>query len=175
MTDELAMATPRRDDEMARLLLARAAEAHRLAAWVLRDPVGAEDAVQEAALIAWNRRGSLRSAESAGIWFNRIVVNVCRDELRRRARRHTLTACEPVVDSGTEQRAQRDELGRAIAQLTADQQIVLGLRFGRDLTVPQIAAETGVPEGTVKSRLHHSLEHLRAALAAEHRAEEKSR
>jgi DNA-directed RNA polymerase specialized sigma24 family protein len=59
--------------------------------------------------------------------------------------------------------------------LTADQQVVLGLRFGRDLTVPQIAAETGVPEGTVKSRLHHSLEHLRAALAAEHRAEEKSR
>jgi DNA-directed RNA polymerase specialized sigma24 family protein len=92
MTDELAMATPSRDDEMARLLLARAAEAHRLAAWVLRDPVGAEDAVQEAALIAWNRRGSLRNAESAGTWFNRIVVNVCRDELRRRARRHTLTA-----------------------------------------------------------------------------------
>ena len=175
MTDELAMATPSRDDEMARLLLARAAEAHRLAAWVLRDPVGAEDAVQEAALIAWNRRGSLRNAESAGTWFNRIVVNVCRDELRRRARRHTLTACEPAVDSGAEQRAQRDELGRAIAQLTAGQQVVLGLRFGRDLTVPQIAAETGVPEGTVKSRLHHSLEHLRAALAAEHRAEEKSR
>ena len=175
MTDELAMATPSRDDEMARLLLARAAEAHRLAAWVLRDPVGAEDAVQEAALIAWNRRGSLRNAESAGTWFNRIVVNVCRDELRRRARTHTLTACEPVVDSGAEQRAQRDELGRAIVKLSADQQVVLGLRFGRDLTVPQIAAETGVPEGTVKSRLHHSLEHLRAALAAEHRAEEKSR
>ncbi len=175
MTDELAMATPSRDDEVAHLLLAHAAEAHRLAAWVLRGPVGAEDAVQEAALIAWNRRGRLRNADSAGTWFNRIVVNVCCDELRRRARRHTLTACEPVVDFGSERLAQRDELGRAIAQLTADQQVVLGLRFGRDLTVPQIAAETGVPEGTVKSRLHHSLEHLRAALAAEHRAEEKSR
>jgi RNA polymerase sigma-70 factor (ECF subfamily) len=174
MTDEIAMARPSRDDEVARLLLARAAEAHRLAAWVLRDPVGAEDAVQEAALIAWNRRGSLRNAESAATWFNRIVVNVCRDELRRRARRHTLTASELVVDSGSERRAQRDELGRAVARLTEDQQVVLGLRFGRDLTVPQIAAETGVPEGTVKSRLHHSLEQLRSALAAEHRAEERS-
>lgn len=66
------------DDEIAELLMARAAEAHRLAAWILRDPVGAEDAVQEAALIAWNRRGDLRRAESAGSWFNRIVVNVCR-------------------------------------------------------------------------------------------------
>src|ERR1035437_9622429 len=98
MTDEIAMARPSRDDEVARLLLARAAEAYRLAAWVLRDPVGAEDAVQEAALIAWNPRGSLRNAESAATWFNRIVVNVCRDELRPRARRHTLTASELVVD-----------------------------------------------------------------------------
>jgi RNA polymerase sigma-70 factor (ECF subfamily) len=163
------------DDDIADLLMARAAEAHRLAAWILRDPVGAEDAVQEAALIAWNRRGDLRRIESAGSWFNRIVVNVCRDELRRRARKRDLPAIEPVSDSGSDQFAERDELGRAIARLKPDQQVVLGLRFGRDLTVPQIAAETGVSEGTVKSRLHHSLEQLRAALAAEHRAEEHNR
>jgi RNA polymerase sigma-70 factor (ECF subfamily) len=175
MIDEATMEQRRDDDDVAELLLARAAQAHRLAAWILRDPIGAEDAVQEAALIAWNRRGSLRNAESADSWFNRIVVNVCRDELRRRARKPGLPAFEAVVDSGSDRLAQRDELGRAIARLTPDQQVVLGLRFGRDMTVPQIAAETGLPEGTVKSRLHHSLEHLRAALAAEHRAEEQNR
>lgn len=160
------------DDQVADLLLARAAEAHRLAAWILRDPVGAEDAVQQAALIAWNRRGSLRKAESAGSWFNHIVVNVCRDELRRRARRRDLPVIEPIAQADTERYAEREELGRAIARLTPDQQIVLGLRFGRDMTVPQIAAETGLAEGTVKSRLHHSLDQLRAAMAAEHRSEE---
>ena len=175
MVDGITMTRRGNDDEVAGLLLARAAEAHRLAAWVLRDPVGAEDAVQEAALIAWNRRASLRNAESAEGWFNRIVVNVCRDELRRRARKRDLPAFEPIADSGSDRLAQRDELGRAIARLTPDQQVVLGLRFGRDLTVPQIAAEIGLPEGTVKSRLHHSLEQLRAALAAEHRAEEQTR
>jgi DNA-directed RNA polymerase specialized sigma24 family protein len=41
--------------------------------------------------------------------------------------------------------------------------------------VPQIAAYTGLAEGTVKSRLHHSLEHVRSALAAERRAEEPRR
>jgi RNA polymerase sigma-70 factor (ECF subfamily) len=175
MIDEVTTMRRSRDDEVAQLLLARAAEAHRLAAWILRDPVGAEDAIQEAALIAWNRRGSLRNADSAEGWFNRIVVNVCRDELRRRARKRDLPAIEPTVDSGSDRLAERDELGRAIAWLTPDQQVVLGLRFGRDLTVPQIAAETGLPEGTVKSRLHHSLEQLRAALAAEHRAEAQDR
>jgi RNA polymerase sigma-70 factor (ECF subfamily) len=175
MTNEVAMMARSRDDEIADLLLGRAAEAHRLAAWILRDPVGAEDAVQDAALIAWNRRGSLRDAASADGWFSRIVVNVCRDELRRRARKRDLPTTELLTDPGSDRIAERDELGRAISKLTPDQQVVLGLRFGRDLTVPQIAAETGLPEGTVKSRLHHSLENLRATLAAEQRAAEANR
>jgi RNA polymerase sigma-70 factor (ECF subfamily) len=175
MNNEVAMMARSRDDEIADLLLGRAAEAHRLAAWILRDPVGAEDAVQDAALIAWNRRGSLRDAASADGWFSRIVVNVCRDELRRRARKRDLPTTELLTDPGSDRIAERDELGRAISKLTPDQQVVLGLRFGRDLTVPQIAAETGLPEGTVKSRLHHSLENLRASLAAEQRAAEVNR
>jgi len=175
MTNEVATMVRSRDDEIADLLLGRAAEAHRLAAWILRDPVGAEDAVQDAALIAWNRRASLRDGAAAEGWFSRIVVNVCRDELRRRARKRDLPDLQPVVEPATDQIADRDELGRAISKLTPDEQVVLGLRFGRDLTVPQISAETGLPEGTVKSRLHHSLEHLRAALAAEQRAEERNR
>ena len=172
MANEVATMVRSRDDEIADLLLRRAAEAHRLAAWILRDPVGAEDAVQEAALIAWNRRASLRDGAAAEGWFSRIVVNVCRDELRRRARKRDLPAVEPVVGLGTARVSDRDELGRAISRLTPDQQVVLGLRFGRDLTVPQIAAETGLPEGTVKSRLHHSLEYLRASLEAEERTAE---
>ena len=172
--DAMALQLPA-DDAVANLLMARAAEAHRLAAWILRDPVGAEDVVQEAALIAWNRRSSLRDPAAAGAWFNRIVVNVCRDELRRRARWRELPSSESSEAAASERLAERDEIGRAVARLTPDEQIVLGLRFGRDLTVPQIAAQTGLPEGTVKSRLHHSLDHLRSALAAERRAEESHR
>jgi RNA polymerase sigma factor (sigma-70 family) len=163
------------DDLIAQTLLTHAAEAHRLAAWILRDPVGAEDAVQEAALVAWNKRASLRDPDSAEGWFSRIVVNVCRDELRRRARKRDLPALEGAADSNAERLAERDELGRAVARLTPDQQLVLGLRYGRDLTVPQIAAQTGISEGTVKSRLHYSLEQLRAALDAERRVQEQTR
>jgi DNA-directed RNA polymerase specialized sigma24 family protein len=55
-----------------------------------------------------------------------------------------------------------------------DEQLLLALRFGRDLTVPAIAAATRMREGTVKSRLHSALEHLRAALEAERRAERRA-
>jgi DNA-directed RNA polymerase specialized sigma24 family protein len=41
------------------------------------------------------------------------------------------------------------------------------------MTLPQIAAQLDLPEGTVKSRLHHTLEHVRAALDAERRAKEQ--
>ncbi len=164
------------DDDIADLLVSRTPEAHRLAAWILRDPLAAEDAVQEAALAAWHGRKKLRHADNPAGWFTTIVVNVCRDELRRRSRRQSLRApVETMVVESSDRLAIREEIGRAIARLTADEQLVIGLRFGRDLTVPQIAAQTGLAEGTVKSRLHHSLEYLRSALAAERRVEEPGR
>jgi RNA polymerase sigma-70 factor (ECF subfamily) len=161
------------DDDIANLLVSRTPEAHRLATWILRDPLAAEDAVQEAALAAWDGRKKLRHADNPAGSFTTIVVNVCRDELRRRSRRQLLRApVDTMVVESSDRLAIREEIGRAIARLTADEQLVIGLRFGRDLTVPQIAAQTELAEGTVKSRLHHSLEYLRSALAAERRAEE---
>jgi DNA-directed RNA polymerase specialized sigma24 family protein len=57
---ELASVQPREDDRVAELVLAGVPEAHRLASWILRDPVGAEDAAQEALLRAWSRRRTIR-------------------------------------------------------------------------------------------------------------------
>lgn len=164
------------DDDIAEMLVSRTAEAHRLATWILRDPVAAEDVVQEAAMSAWDGRTKLRHADNPTAWFIRIVVNECRDELRRRNKRRTLPeAVEPQYGGSPDLLAVRDEIGRAIAHLSADEQIILGLRFGRDLTVPQIAVQMRLADGTVKSRLHHALEHLRSALAAERRVEETGR
>jgi RNA polymerase sigma-70 factor (ECF subfamily) len=160
------------DDDLADLLVVRAPEAHRLASWLLRDPAAAEDAVQEAALAAWKSRRQLRHADNPSGWFSKIVVNVCRDELRRRRKRPPPFSHDRTADPPHDRLAQREEIGQAIGRLTPDEQLLVGLRFGRDLTVPQMAALLGLREGTVKSRLHHSLQHLRAALAAEARLEE---
>jgi RNA polymerase sigma-70 factor, ECF subfamily len=172
---EMAGVQPRDDDErVVESLLAGVPEAHRLASWVLRDPVGAEDAVQEALLRAWSRRQTIRfELGQPQRWFMRIVLNVCRDELRRR-RRQPIAAVEPAIEPGGTG-ADNDSLGRAIGRLAEDEQVVLALRFGRDLTIPQIALQMAIPEGTAKSRLHYALEHVRAELDAERRAEERTR
>jgi RNA polymerase sigma factor (sigma-70 family) len=158
------------DEAVQRTLLTRLEDARRLAAFILRDVGAAEDAVQQAALLAWDRRASLRSDDDADRWFTRIVVNVCRDELRRRARLPRLVELEEGADGGRSAGSRDEDLVGALERLTADEQTLLALRFGRDLTVPGIAAVLDVPDGTVKSRLHATLRNLRAALDAERRA-----
>jgi RNA polymerase sigma-70 factor (ECF subfamily) len=61
--------------------------------------------------------------------------------------------------------ADRDRLSRAFDALSADQRIAIVLHHVLDLSVPTIAATLGVPEGTVKSRLHAGLDRMRTALA----------
>jgi RNA polymerase sigma-70 factor (ECF subfamily) len=163
------------EDAIRELLLARLSAAYRLATCILRDRDAAQDAVQEAALRAWTHRRELRDPGRVDAWFMRIVVNVCRAELERQARRPAAVEDEAVYEAAgapVDSVGLRDEVGRAVARLSTDEQIVVALRFGRDLTVPQIAAQTGLREGTVKSRLHSAQDHLRAAFAAERRAEE---
>jgi RNA polymerase sigma-70 factor (ECF subfamily) len=119
------------------------------------------------------RRG-LRDPDRAEAWFARIVVNTCRAELARQARRPALSPYEATAGADYSSEL-RDEVGRALTRLTPDEQIVIAMRYGRDLTVPQISQQTGIREGTVKSRLHNAHEHLRAAFEAERRAEEVGR
>ncbi len=161
------------DERIRALLATRIEDAFRLATFILHDRLAAEEAVQEAALLAWRRRQTLRDPLAAEGWFTRIVVNVCRDELRRRPARSRVVALDtlaegPVAPSPS---AHTGDLGPALQTLGPDEQVLLALRFGRDLTVPAIAAHLGVPEGTVKSRLHAAIQHLRAALDAERRLE----
>jgi RNA polymerase sigma-70 factor (ECF subfamily) len=161
------------------LLLSRLSAAYRTATCILRDSDSAEDAVQEAALRAWTNRRQLRDPEKVDAWFSRIVVNVCRAELARAGKRRSDLAGpsggggEASVAGPGDAWAIRDETGRALARLTGEEQIVVALRFGRDLSVPQIAACTGLREGTVKSRLHSAQEHLRAAFDAERRTDDE--
>lgn len=174
MVDELA-ASVTADEVVRQLLRARIDDAYRLASYILGDRLAAEDAVQEAAMLAWDRRHALRDADAADSWFTRILVNVCRDELRRRARRPQVVALGPALDGGPGPSIGDVDLAAALARLTPDERALLALRFGRELTVPAIAGLLGIPEGTVKSRLHATLGYLRAAFDAERRAEEAAR
>jgi RNA polymerase sigma-70 factor (ECF subfamily) len=148
------------------LVSARVPDAYRLARAILLDDAEAEDAVQEASLAAWRSRGSLRDVTRFEPWFDRILINQCRDQLRRRRRAVPIAAppiafepAGPNPDTGTDA-----DLGQALDALDADHRIVV--RYWQDRTVDDIADRVGIPAGTVKSRLHHALRSMRASLEA---------
>ena len=140
-----------------------------LAAVILGDRSEAEDAVHDAVCTAWRGLDGLRDPEHMEAWFTRIVVNSCRDRLRRRRVRPialelpaTLPAPDPPGDLAT-----LDALERAMAGLSPEHRTVVALRFWADLSLDEIAERTGERLGTVKSRLHYAVEHLRVAYAGE--------
>ena len=146
----------------------RLLQQYRLAAVILGDPLEAQDATHDAFELAWRRWDSLRDPVRLEAWFGRILVNVCRDRLRRRRRTVTDISAE-LADTlaGPDvyrRSADRDEIARAFAALNPDQRVVVVLRFYADLRVDQIAEHVGAPAGTVKSRLHNALQALNAAL-----------
>lgn len=141
---------------------------YRLARLILRDAQEAEDATHDAFVRAWRDFARLRDPDRFDAWFGRILVNACRDRLRRRGRRR-----DDELDRAAEIAAphdahrqvdDRDELDRAFRALNADQRIALVLRFYSDLPVEQVARAVGSPVGTVRSRLHYGLRELRRSL-----------
>jgi RNA polymerase sigma-70 factor (ECF subfamily) len=170
-----------RDDELFRALVAsRLDAAYRLAAVVLGDPSEAEDATHDAVVRAWASFGSLRDPASFDGWFQRIVVNVCRDRMRRgRVRRSLPLEVDlpglPAVADASQGAPERDALARALERLTPDHRLVVVLRFYADLPIEAIAQRLGEPSGTIRSRLHHALRSLRAAYEAGARLPDRGR
>jgi RNA polymerase sigma-70 factor (ECF subfamily) len=143
--------------------------AYRLAGFLLRDAAEAEDATQEALLKAWQAWPRLRDRNSFGAWFDRIVVNVCKNRLRDGNRIRPLPLDEQMgneIRTADPFRAAlgRDEVGRLVATLSPDHQLLVALRFWRDLSLEEIAQRLDLPLGTVKSRLHYALRSIRCEL-----------
>jgi RNA polymerase sigma-70 factor, ECF subfamily len=143
--------------------------AYRYATLIMGDPTDAEDATHDAALIAWRRFSELRDPDRFDAWFGRILVNTCRDRLR--SRRWSVRQIDENDSGGpgdpANSVARRQSLIQAIRTLSTEHREVVVLRFYADLTVDQIADRTGVGAGTVKSRLHYALRHLRDALGSD--------
>jgi RNA polymerase sigma-70 factor (ECF subfamily) len=163
----------RRLEAFANLDEARLLQGYRLATLILRNRDEAEDATQEAIAQAWSRWGTLRDTSRFDAWFDRILVNICRNRLRH-ARSIRIVPMDdafalPAADAHATASI-RLALEPAFSRLSPDQRIIVVLRFWRDLPVDDIADRLGIPAGTVKSRLHYALRSLRAALESSEEA-----
>jgi RNA polymerase sigma-70 factor (ECF subfamily) len=140
--------------------------AYRLARAILRDPTEAQDATHDAFEQAWLKWSTLRDQTRFEPWFDRILVNTCRNRLHARRRSVVDISSEVVMaaDDPFAQAHDRDVLAGAIAALSPDHRAVIALRYYGDLPIEAIATRLAIPAGTVQSRLHYALKHLHAAI-----------
>jgi RNA polymerase sigma-70 factor (ECF subfamily) len=135
---------------------------------ILRDHGLAEDALQNALVLAWRRLPRLREPDRFEAWIHRILVHACYDESQR-ARTWTtqirvLPVDGPSTPDGASALADRDELERAFRRLTVEQRAVFVLHHYLGLPLVEIAELLEIPAGTARSRLHYATRGLRAAL-----------
>ncbi|KLU61321.1 ECF RNA polymerase sigma factor SigW [Peptococcaceae bacterium CEB3] len=161
-------------------------EAFRAAYLWSRDRTTAQDIVQIAFLKAWEKRSNLRNPALFKSWFYRILLNSYRDLVRNKSHsEQTFGLCADPVTSNhghgillfsapsrspeeamvhRERQMELDTLIMALPEL--DRQI-LALRYGRGLKLSEVAAVLNLRQGTVRSRVHRALKHLRSTLTAQ--------
>jgi RNA polymerase sigma-70 factor (ECF subfamily) len=153
--------------------------AYTVAYRIMGEPAAAADATQEAFISAYQKLHQFRG-ESLKPWLMRIVTNACYDELRRRQRRpatslDVLHDVQPMPglalhspQENPEQHAERNELSDAIQDcindLPDDQRVIAVLSDVEGYVYQEIASITGLPLGTVKSRLSRARNRLRDCL-----------
>jgi RNA polymerase sigma factor (sigma-70 family) len=139
------------------------AAAYRLALGMRLDHHEAQDAAQEAALLAWRRRAGWDRGRPFGPWFLAIVANRCRERYRSRWWR---VARVPVVPEAATGDAPHDALGdvalrSALRSLAPRLRLALVLRYYLDMPVSEVARVSGCSIDAAESRIRRALARLR--------------
>ncbi|PPF78625.1 RNA polymerase subunit sigma [Subtercola sp. Z020] len=161
MTDDQATLLRELHDQHASALL-------RFACRLTNDRQLAEDVVQETLFRAWrNARMLETTAEARQAWLFTVARNLVIDDWRSaRSRNEIGTDTLPERASADRVDAALEAwlVAEAIATLSLPHREVLVHSFYGQRSVAEIAAHLGIPDGTVKSRLHYGLRALRLAL-----------
>jgi RNA polymerase sigma-70 factor (ECF subfamily) len=141
----------------------------------------AEDLTQDTFLRVLQNAPSFNSHQRFTTWAYHIATNLCIDAHRKAQYRQSLSLDETTGDgeqtfadtladpqanteAAAQQRALQRDIRRAVRALPTEQRMVVVLSQYQGLTYREIAEVLGCPVGTVKSRMHHALKALRAAL-----------
>lgn len=150
---------------------------------VLGDRTGAQDVVQESAVVALERLEQFDAGTSFVAWMIQILRNLALNESRKRARRRTTPTEASTIDATTATEARStmavigssgqvlreaepfdDELLKALGTLDETARGCLLLRTVLDMPYRQIALSLNIPEGTAASHVHRARTLLRDAL-----------
>ena len=139
----------------------------------LGDTDEAADAVQDALVKAYRTLGRMKEGSAFGPWFRTILRNHCLDRLRspsRRAERwseHSLNAVaanDPPASAAVEREELSALVQGALSAISAEHREVLVLKEMEGFSYAEIAEATGIPAGTVASRIYHARAALKMVL-----------
>jgi len=148
--------------------------AFRTACLVTGSAADAEEVTQDAFVKAWSALPRFRADAPFRPWLLRIVGNEARNRPRAAGRRAAMElrvmeglragGAAPSPETEAEAAEERAALLRALTGLPDDDREVIICRHLLQLSVEETAEALGLPEGTVKSRLHRALGRLREVL-----------
>ena len=140
---------------------ARSAMMYRVAFTLLRNSDDCRDALQEAALKAWEKRESLRDEKFFKTWVTRILINECHNIQRKRRRIISL-------EDAPEQSSPPPDptLALALQALPEKLRLPLVLHFAEGMAEAEIAKALHLPDSTVRGRIHRAKKQLRKELEA---------
>ena len=131
----------------------------------------AADATHDVFLRAYEARSRYQEGRNVSTWLFTIAYNICRNHYRSNAYEAQLLAtldAEPISEQQIEVQLDEATLDEALAQVLAELPAPLhqlfSLHYQEELTIPQVAEIVGIPEGTVKSRLHKTMNIIRKKL-----------
>ena len=163
-----------RDDDFERLFTEHAEPLLHFLTYRLGDRQAAEDVLAdtfERVLRARRPFTVRRGGASEKTWLYTIALNLVRDHARRSAVEERAMSEIAAAPAGGERNAlqdlsDREEVRRALATLSAEEREAVGLRYGADLTVPEIARVLDVPLTTAEARLYRGLRRMRDVMSA---------
>lgn len=157
-------------DAFAQLVRASAPRLKGVANLILRDADRAEDALQDALLLAWRDLRALRDPDAWDAWLRRLTVNACY-KAAGKERRRSMVELHVTPDPGSARTpdasadvAEREWVRSELGHLDLDRRTVLVLHYYLDLSLPDVAEILDIPYGTVTSRLHRGLEAMRGSM-----------
>jgi len=148
-----------------------------LAMKMLADPQDAEEVVADVYAQVWRAAATFEVGRgSVSTWLVMLTRSRAIDRIRSRAERtrreqhmdehFEATDQAAAPDEAAEMNQQRRMVQSALTQLPSDQRRLIQLAFFRGLSHAELAEETGVPLGTVKTRIRLGMKKLRESLAA---------
>lgn len=134
---------------------------YRIAQAILWRGSDCSDAVQETVFRGWMKKNSLREADFFETWLIRILINECKDQIKRRGRENMEFLREP---SAEDQMCEDLHLRLALKRLPEKYRLPLVLHYLEGYAVKEVAGMLGLTPTRINTRLHQARKNLRILL-----------